>query len=294
LLKTIYRNGQDMIHVENLSYTYPSAREETLKGLNFKITQGEIFGFLGPSGAGKSTCQKILYKTLRNFSGRIDIQGKALNDWGREYFEGIGVGFELPNHYGKLTATENLELFAAFYPKEKRAPILPLLELVGLEHDAHKQVDTYSKGMKVRLNFVRAIMHDPDLLFLDEPTAGLDPINALIIKNHIRELKQQGKTIFITTHDMITADELCDRVSFIVEGEIIVTENPSELKQQYGNDLVRVELRNGTSSDFSLSQLGVNKEFLEFIKHDEILRIHSQESTLEHVFIAVTGRALKA
>jgi len=282
-----------MINVADLSYTYPSAQSATLKGLNFNIEQGEIFGFLGPSGAGKSTCQKILYKTLSKFTGQININGKALDAWGRDYFESIGVGFELPNHYGKLTAKENLELFAAFYPKEKRAPFMPLLELVGLEDDANKQVDSFSKGMKMRLNFVRAIMHDPDLLFFDEPTAGLDPINALIIKNHIRELKSRGKTIFITTHNMSTADELCDRVSFIVEGEIKVTEKPSELKLQYGTDLVKVELRNGISSDFSLSQLGVNKTFLEFIQRDEILRIHSQESTLEHVFIAVTGKALK-
>ncbi len=283
-----------MIRVADLSYTYPSAESPALKGLNFNITQGEIFGFLGPSGAGKSTCQKILYKTLSKFTGQIDINGKAIQKWGREYFEDIGVGFELPNHYGKLTAKENLDLFAAFYPKEKRAPILPLLELVGLEQDANKQVDTFSKGMKVRLNFVRAIMHDPDLLFFDEPTMGLDPINALVIKNHILELKKRGKTIFITTHNMATADELCDRVSFIVEGEIIVTERPAKLKLQYGNDLVTVELKNGNSSEFSLVQLGANKEFLEFIKQDEILRIHSQESTLEHVFIAVTGKALKA
>ncbi len=283
-----------MIDVKDLSYTYPAGESPVLKGLNFNIDQGEIFGFLGPSGAGKSTCQKILYKTLSNFTGQIDIHGKALNAWGREYFEGIGVGFELPNHYGKLTAAENLELFASFYPKEKRAPITPLMELVGLEKDANKQVDTFSKGMKMRLNFVRAIMHDPDLLFFDEPTAGLDPINALIIKNHIRALKDRGKTIFITTHNMSTADELCDRVSFIVEGEIIVTEKPSQLKLQYGNDLVKVELKNGKSADFSLSKLGVNEEFFKFIQHDEILRIHSQESTLEHVFIAVTGKALKA
>ena len=282
-----------MINVEDLSYTYPSAEAPVLKQLNFNIDRGEIFGFLGPSGAGKSTCQKILYKTLGKFTGHIEVNGKKLNVWGRNYFENIGVGFELPNHYGKLTATENLELFSSFYPIEKRAPILPLLELVGLEQDAHKKVDSYSKGMKMRLNFVRAIMHGPDLLFFDEPTAGLDPINALIIKNHIRTLKEKGKTIFITTHNMSTADELCDRVSFIVDGEIVLTEKPAELKQQYGNDLVKVELKNGESLDFPLSELGRNIEFQRFIENEEILRIHSQESTLEHVFIAATGKALK-
>lgn len=282
-----------MIKVKDLSYTYPSAEGATLKGLNFNISQGEIFGFLGPSGAGKSTCQKILYKIIGNFGGEIEIDNKELNKWGRDYLENIGVGFELPNHYGRLTAKENLELFSAFYPKAKRKSILPLLEMVGLKQDANKQVDSFSKGMKMRLNFVRAIMHDPEILFLDEPTAGLDPVNAHILKNHILSLKKQGKTIFITTHDMATADELCDRVSFIVEGEIVVTEKPSRLKLQHGKDIVKVELKNGDSTDFPLPQLGGNPEFLKFICKDEILRIHTQEATLEQVFIDVTGKALK-
>jgi fluoroquinolone transport system ATP-binding protein len=282
-----------MIKVENLSYSYPSNPSPTLKGLNFNISQGEIFGFLGPSGAGKSTCQKVLYKIIGNYAGQIEINGKDLNKWGREYFEGIGVGFELPNHYGKLTAKENLELFAAFYPKHKCTAILPLLEMVGLEKDANKQVEAYSKGMKMRLNFVRAIMHNPDILFFDEPTAGLDPINAHNIKDHIRKLKNKGKTIFITTHDMATADELCDRVSFIVDGEIIVTDEPQKLKLQHGKNLVKVELKNDDTTDFPLAHLGTNKDFLQFINKDEILRIHTQEATLEQVFIDVTGKALK-
>lgn len=282
-----------MIKVKNLTYTYPSAEGPTLKGLNFNISKGEIFGFLGPSGAGKSTCQKILYKIISNFGGEIEVNSKGLDKWGRDYLENIGVGFELPNHYGKLTAKENLELFSAFYPKAKRSPILSLLEMVGLEQDANKQVDSFSKGMKMRLNFLRAIMHDPEILFLDEPTAGLDPINAHILKNHILTLKEQGKTVFITTHDMATADELCDRVSFIVEGEIVVTEKPSQLKLQHGKDIVKVELKNGVSAEFPLPQLGVNPEFLQIINKDEILRIHTQEATLEQVFIDVTGKALK-
>ena len=282
-----------MIKVSNLTYTYPSATSPTLKNLNFNIEEGEIFGFLGPSGAGKSTCQKVLYKIISGFSGEINIHGKGLKSWGREYFEQIGVGFELPNHYGKLSAKENLELFSAFYKKEKLLPFQPLLELVGLGQEADKPVDSFSKGMKMRLNFVRAIMHNPDILFFDEPTAGLDPGNAHILKRHIQNLKAQGKTIFITTHDMATADELCDRVSFIVEGEIVLTDKPAKLKLQHGNDLVKVELKNGASSDFPLEQLGVNPAFLQFIATEEILRIHTQEATLEEVFIQVTGKTLK-
>ncbi len=282
-----------MINVNNLIFTYPSAQGPTLKGLHFNIEQGEIFGFLGPSGAGKSTCQKILYKILSDFQGEIEIKGKALNDWGREYFEQIGVGFELPNHYGKLSARENLKLFSAFYPKGRLLKIEPLMELVGLIDDIDKQVDSFSKGMKMRLNYVRAIMHNPDIFFFDEPTAGLDPVNAHILKQHILSLKNEGKTIFITTHDMTTADELCDRVSFIVDGEIVLTEKPETLKLKHGNNQVKVELKNGKAKEFELPKLGSNVAFLEFISKEEILRIHTQEATLEQVFIQVTGKALK-
>jgi len=281
-----------MIVVKNLSYTYPKTMKPALKGLNFEISRGEIFGFLGPSGAGKSTCQKVLYKIINQFTGEIQIGGKSLNKWGSEYFSNIGVGFELPNHYGKLTAKENLDLFAAFYPKDQCQPILPLLEMVGLEKERNDQVDTFSKGMKMRLNFVRAIMHNPDILFFDEPTSGLDPVNGLILKNHIKELKNQGKTIFITTHDMTTADELCDRVSFIVDGEIIITDQPSSLKLEHGKNSVKVEMEGGSDAEFSLQGLGSNPDFINFLATGDVLRIHTQEATLEQVFIDVTGKNL--
>ena len=281
-----------MIKATNLSYTYPKSSEPTLKNLNFEIAQGEIFGFLGPSGAGKSTTQKVLYRILHNFEGDVYIKDKPLREWGNEYFERIGVGFELPNHYLKLTGKENLNLFASFYKKENLQNFAELFELVGLENDIDKRVEEYSKGMKMRLNYIRAIMHNPDILFFDEPTAGLDPINAQKIKQHIVELKNQGKTIFITTHDMATADELCDRVSFIVDGELRLTEKPELLKSKYGKHSVEVELQNKKSNEFPIDKLGNNPEFIEFIKQDEVLRINTQEATLEEVFIKVTGKAL--
>lgn len=281
-----------MIHVKDLTYSYPSASSEALKNVNFSIKKGEIFGFLGPSGAGKSTCQKVLYKIIDNFTGTIEVHGKNLKNWGKDYFEIIGVGFELPNHYPKLSARENLELFAAFYQKDKISPLVDLLAIVGLEDVIDHRVESFSKGMKMRLNYVRSIMHNPDILFFDEPTAGLDPMNARKIVNHIKELRSDGKTIFITTHNMTTADELCDRVSFIVDGEIVITDQPKSLKIQHGNERVNVELRNGRVSEFPLTQLGMNKDFLQFIKGDEILRIHTNEATLEKVFLQVTGKSL--
>jgi len=281
-----------MIKVNELSYTYPGAVHPVLKKISFEIQEGEIFGFLGPSGAGKSTTQKIIYKLLHGFDGTIEVNGKLLSQWGKAYFEHIGVGFELPNHYLKLTAKENLELFASFYPKDRILNFNQLFELFGLEASINQKVEEYSKGMKMRLNFIRAIMHNPDILFFDEPTAGLDPVNAIKIRNHIKELKKQRKTIFITTHNMNTADELCDRVSFIVDGELQLTDIPALLKHKHGKNIVKVELKNGKTSEFALDDLGANKSFVDFIQHKEIQRINTMEATLEEVFIQITGKAL--
>lgn len=281
-----------MIKVENLSFKYSKSKESVLNKLNFEIAQGEIFGFLGPSGAGKSTTQKVLYKILNGFTGEVLIENRPLRDWGSDYFEKIGVGFELPNHYLKLTAKENLQLFGSFYPSSRLQNIDELFEIFGLAPYANKKVEEFSKGMKMRLNFIRAIMHNPDIIFLDEPTAGLDPINAQSIKRYVTKLKNEGKTIFVTTHDMTTADELCDRVSFIADGEIRLTEKPSVLKNEHGKHTVKVELQNGQKAEFALRDLGMNQAFSEFILNNEILRINTQEATLEEVFIKVTGTKL--
>lgn len=286
-------NLNRMITVNNLSFTYPGATSPTLKDLNFEISEGEIFGFLGPSGAGKTTAQKILYKILHGFEGDIFVQGKSLTSLGKEYQNMIGVGFELPNHYLKLTAKENMDLFGAFYPKEKLLKQEELFGMVGLEESLNKKVEAFSKGMKMRLNFIRAIMHDPDIIFFDEPTAGLDPVNARKIRQHILALKQQGKTIFITTHNMTSADELCDRVAFIADGELLVTESPASLKQKHGKEAVKVELKGGQEEEFPLAELGRNEAFISFLNQGELLRINIQEATLEEVFIQVTGKTLK-
>ncbi len=283
-----------MITVNDLSYTYPGSDAPVLKKLDFSIARGEIFGFLGPSGAGKSTCQKILYKVISDYEGEVIIDNKALAEWNSTYFERIGVGFELPNHYGKLSGRENLNLFATFYPKGRCQKIDALSEYFGLAPDMNKPVDSWSKGMKMRLNFIRAVMHDPEILFFDEPTSGLDPNNAHLIKQYILDLKAQGKTIFVTTHDMATADDLCDRVAFLVNGKIIVTDQPVTLKLKHGQDLIKVELKNGNEQSFPLSEIGQNATFLSFLKSAPVLRIHTQEATLEKVFIEVTGTALQS
>lgn len=281
-----------MLQVENLQFQYPNSDKQTLKGLNFEIQKGEIFGFLGPSGAGKSTTQKVLYKILKGYSGTVFIDGKDLKKWDNSYLEKIGVGFELPNHYLKLTGKENMDLFASFYKKGSASNVEELFEIVDLKDAMNKPVETYSKGMKIRLNFIRAVQHNPDILFFDEPTSGLDPVNAHKIKQQILDLKAQGKTIFITTHAMDIADQLCDRVSFIVDGILQATDTPLNLKKEYGKEAVNVELTNGVVQEFPLINLGINSAFLDFIKQAEIKRIHTLEATLEEVFIKITGKSL--
>lgn len=283
-----------MITVKNLSYTYPKSSGFALENLNFSIADGEIFGFLGPSGAGKSTTQKILYKILTDYKGEILIDEKPLDSLGKAYYSKIGVGFELPNHYLKLTARENLDLFGAFYPKENLQNLEELFAAVGMEEHIDKRVEDYSKGMKMRLNFIRSIMHNPDIIFFDEPTSGLDPINAHKVKLLIKDLKAKGKTIFITTHDMTTADELCDRVSFIVDGKIVLTEAPNLLKNNYGKDCIRVTMKDSKTVEFPVDKIGYNAAFLELIKRDDLMKIETLEATLEEVFIKVTGQKLKA
>jgi fluoroquinolone transport system ATP-binding protein len=284
-----------MITVENLSFNYPKTVEPALRGLSFGISRGEIFGFLGPSGAGKSTTQKVLIGLLKDYQGRVSVLGKDLKDWRADYYERIGVSFEAPNHYLKLTALENLRYFAALYGDATQEP-RGLIERVGLGADGDKPVSQFSKGMKNRLNVARALLHDPELLLLDEPTTGLDPVNARLIKELIEEQRSAGKTVFLTTHNMTVADELCDRVGFIVDGEVILIDTPRDLRLRYGRRVVRVEYQTAermVTREFSLETLGDDAEFIALLRGREVQTIHTLEATLEDIFIEVTGRRLE-
>ncbi len=285
-----------MITVKNLTYTYPGASRQTLHGLNFEVAEREIFGFLGPSGAGKSTTQNILIGLLKAYGGTIQVLNRDLNAWGQDYYEHVGVSFELPNHYLKLTARENLAYFQSLYSGDTLPP-MQVLEWVGLQDDADKKVADYSKGMKIRLNVARSLIHRPKVLFLDEPTSGLDPVNARKIKDLILNLRSHGTTVFVTTHDMTVADQLCDRVAFVTAGNISVIDAPLALKKQYGKRNVQVEYLNGTRQplhqEFPLDGLGDNGAFINLLKSaNRIETIHTQETTLENIFIEVTGQEL--
>lgn len=284
-----------MIKVQNLTYTYPGGKAPAVRGISFDVAEGEILGFLGPSGAGKSTTQKILIGLLKGYQGQVSILGRDLNQWGPEYYNYIGMSFELPNHYLKLTALENLQYFGSLYSAETQDP-RRLLEMVGLLDDAGTLVGQFSKGMKMRLNFARSLLHRPRLLFLDEPTSGLDPVNARIIKDIVQDIRRQGTTIFLTTHDMTVADQLSDRVAFMVDGQIELIDTPKTLKVRHGRRQVRVEYANGGAGladrTFELDDLGRNDDFIRLLQTQRIETIHSEETTLENIFIEVTGKEL--
>lgn len=280
-----------MIQVGQLHYTYPHAAAPAITDVNFEIASGEIFGFLGPSGAGKSTIQNILVGLRKGYSGSVKVFGREMNMWGAEYYERIGVSFELPNHFLKLTALENLRYFAALYrhsPCDPRA----VLASVGLDADADTRVAQFSKGMQNRLNLARALVHEPELLFLDEPTSGLDPVNAQQVGALIRAQRDAGRTVVLTTHNMAIAEDLCDRVAFIVDGQIRLTDTPRALRLRYGEPRVRVEYGEGETQSFPLAELGANQYFLQLLRERPIQTIHSQEATLDQIFIRVTGRSL--
>ncbi len=284
-----------MIEVENLSYSYKNAKFKAVDNISFSVAEGEIFGFLGPSGAGKSTTQKVLTKLLEGYEGKVRVFGKDLVSLGTEYYEDLGIGFELPNTYTKLSAVENLKFFRSFY-KNKSVDIEALLNSVGLQDQKDERVEKYSKGMRMRLNFVRALVNDARLLFFDEPTSGLDPVNANIIQEMIKAERARGKTVFLTTHSMQAADALCNRVAFIVDGKIAEIGAPEALKLKYGKKSVELEYYaddNTIKTEiFGLGNFGRDPRFLDIVARHEVRRIHSQETTLEDVFITLTGRGL--
>lgn len=285
-----------MIEVNNLYHDYTGKGSYAVRDVSFQIDEGEIFGFLGPSGAGKSTVQNIMIGLLRLQQGEVLYAGELVAKIRRPFFNRIGVSFEHPNLYTKLSGLENLRYYAGLFDVPTRPP-LELLELVGLREAASRKVAAYSKGMKQRLVFTRALINNPTILFLDEPTASLDPVTAATVKEIILQKKSEGATIFLTTHNMYTAEEICDRVAFLNEGSIVALDSPRALKLKYGEQSVRVEYReNGTvqSKLYFLAREDDRRALQDIIASREVQTLHSQEASLEQIFIRLTGRELSA
>ena len=281
-----------MIRVSDLKFSY--TKQPFIEGMNFEVREGEIFGFLGPSGAGKSTVQKILTGLLTTYTGSVRVNGIEVKHHDNSFYENIGVDFEFPSLYEKLTASENLKFFGSLYQKQQ--PTLPLLESVGLLGEADKKVSDYSKGMKSRLNFIKALLHDPALLFLDEPTSGLDPSSARRMKDIIAGEKAKGKTILLTTHNMYDATELCDRVAFIVDGKLRALDSPKNLIMSRGASKVCYTYSDGGKTqerETLLGNTGEDSMLQRLIRENRLLSVHSSEPTLNDIFVELTGRRLQ-
>ncbi len=280
-----------MIKVNDLCFSYSAS--PFIQNMGFEVYDGEIFGFLGPSGAGKSTVQKILTGLITAYRGSVTVDGLEVKRRDRGFYENIGVDFEFPSLYEKLTARENLRFFASLYKKQTN--IDGHLKSVGLLDDADKKVSEFSKGMKSRLNFIKALLHNPGYLFLDEPTSGLDPKNARQMKDIILEQKARGKTILLTTHNMYDATELCDRVAFIVDGGLRALDTPHRLIMQKGAAKVRYTWNeNGRerTGEAPLGQTGGDALLSRLMGENRLTSIHSSEPTLNDLFADLTGREL--
>ncbi len=281
-----------MISVQDLRFSYTG--KPFIEGVSFNVARGEIFGFLGPSGAGKSTLQKILTGLIKKYDGLVTINGQEVSRHNGSFHENIGVDFEFPSLYEKLTARENLRFFGSLY--QKCRDIDMLLNSVGLLPEADKPVANYSKGMKSRLNFIKALLHDPAILFLDEPSSGLDPSNARIMKDIILAEKTRGKTIILTTHNMYDATELCDRVAFIVDGNIRALDTPHNFIMSKGASTIEYVYKNDDKEivgQSALCQTGNDALLQRLIRENRVLSIHSSEPTLNDIFVEITGRRLQ-
>ena len=221
------------IEVKDLHRYYNGVK--AVRGISFDVNDGEIFGFLGPNGAGKSTTIKVLTGQLRPTSGSAEVVGCDVVEDRQELKPQIGVVFEYQNLYERLSARDNLQFTARLYGAKKER-VDEVLELVGLEDRSKERIQNYSNGMKQRLLIARALVHEPKVLFLDEPTRGLDPGVAREIRSIIADLADGGVTVFLTTHYMEEADRLSDRVAILHQGEIVAIDIPAALKEAYGED----------------------------------------------------------
>jgi ABC-2 type transport system ATP-binding protein len=283
----------DAIVAEELTYLYGELT--AVDQISFNVAEGEILGFLGPNGAGKTTTVKMLTGQLKPRGGKAVLLGMdvAMNV---EKVQGdIGVCFETTNLYEQMSAIENLQLFARLFnvhPFDGYA----LLERVGLSGREKDRVENYSKGMKQRLMVARSIVNRPKVLFLDEPTAGLDPTSAEGIRNIILEERERGATVFLTTHDMMEADKLSDRVAFMNQGKIVALDTPLNLKQQYGKRALKaiVATESGGLEDreIILDTPETSSAIQQLFTREKVVTVHSEEATLEDIFISITGRGL--
>lgn len=271
----------NILKANQLTKTFGNVK--ALDHCDLEIRKGEIFGYLGPSGAGKTTTIKLLTGQLHSDAGEVTVLGK--NPFSPEIRQQIGIMSDMSGLYEKMTVYENLDIFADIYGvKNKKRKIKETLEAVDLYDNRKKKVEKLSRGMKQRLVFARTILHNPRLLFLDEPTANLDPATADEIRELITKLNRNGTTVFLTTHNMEEADELCHRIALLNKGHIVECGSPEELKLKYSKKKVLITTGKG-KKEISLDK---NELIDELEKTEDLLMIHSEEPSLRDVFLSLT------
>ncbi len=281
------------IKVDNITFAYGDL--EAVAGVSFEVAPGEILGFLGPNGAGKSTTIKILTGQLTPKSGSAQVLGVDITNDDPEMQAQIGVCFEEKNLYDSMSGAENLKFFGSLFGI-KNVDTDELLRRVGLADRAKDRVAKYSKGMKQRLMMARTLVNTPKVLFLDEPTDGLDPVSSRAIRKLIVQEAERGAAVLLTTHDMNEADELSDRVAFINEGKLYAVDTPEKLKLKHGKRSVRVRTREGDGvkeQTVSLEEAGAGDALRAAVGSPDLMTIHTEEATLEAIFIEMTGRGLE-
>lgn len=279
-----------MIQVQDLTKTY-NEKVQAVKGISFQVAPGEIFGFLGPNGAGKTTTVRILSGLMDPTSGTATVAGVPIPGDRQQLHRLIGVLFENSYLYETMTGKELLLFFCDLY-RQPRKLVDELLEKVEMTPKANELIKKYSKGMKQRIAFARSLLPQPRVLFLDEPTSGLDPASAVRLREVIRETAAAGTTIFLTTHNMEEADELCDRVAIINEGLIVAMDTPEALKESYSDHTVSIKMQDGTNQILALSDPDLNQKLTALIGQG-VAKINTVEPSLEDVSIRMTGRGLQ-
>jgi ABC-2 type transport system ATP-binding protein len=284
---------EEAIRVEDLTYNYGDLL--AVDHISFEVNKGEILGFLGPNGAGKTTTVKMLTGQLKPKAGSAAVLGFSIAKNVREIQSRIGICFEETNLYEGMSARENLRLFARLFNVKRFDPDA-LLERVGLTGRAQEKVKGYSKGMKQRLMVARAILHQPEILFLDEPTDGLDPTSAQSIRDVILEEQKRGASVFLTTHNMVEADKLSHRVAFLDQGRIVALDTPHNLKQEYGRRTLKAQVYSDDGGlearDIKLDTPDTPEHVRQLFADYRVATVHSEEATLEDIFIKITGRRL--
>ncbi len=277
------------IVVEHLARTFNGLH--AVDGITFSVQEGEVFGFLGPNGAGKTTTIRLLTGQLKPTSGQASVMGWDISTQPEQIKPHIGVVYEHQNLYERMSGRENLVFSARLYGVDQQR-VNSMLESVGLAEHARKRVQHYSNGMKQRLLIARALLHQPQVLFLDEPTRGLDPRVAQEIRRLVRQLAETGVSIFLTTHYMEEADQLCRRVAFINQGRIAALDTPERLKVAHGSRNAVVTLKDGQRLSLFLENSQDRQRLVDYLAKDQLLTIRSGEATLEEVFLKLTGRRL--